>query len=673
MTNPNPSIYLWYHRKAPIIQNNYLKPVQVGAALAQTNLALIPDNTGASNQISHKNKTYAELTGLYWAWKNDQASSHIGSFHYRRLLALASIPYPPNEHNTVSLPFFLIDNLGHYGLDQRSIEEACKKYDLIIPLATDVRAEGAKSIRDQFHKHHTLKWFDLTLNIAAKLYPQYKDDIREFPDQVDTYFFNMLIARRDIFDEACTFLFSILEALENEVQPEQILPKDQRLYGFMGERILSLFFKIVSKHRPEIRIEHVPCINNPEDKLIRPISTTNVTPDTHSECPSRASLTADVEKPVVPIVLAADDGYAPMLGITINSIITRTTQNFHYDIIVLDSGLSPRRTAQISALVQNRPNIAIRFVTLPNFSLGNAQFYRAQWSFATYNRLLLAEILPYDKIVYLDCDLVVQDDIAKLFKVEMGDKWLAGVPDFFVTAEFRKGDEHDLGGYRSNLRKYYRDLLEQEPASDETFYQAGVLLFNLKALRASNATKQFLEVFYKKNPQFGVDQDILNTVCYKKIFPLNYRWNVVNHADNYLNSVADQLSAAELQQIKAAREDIGCLHFTGAWLAKPFNSLVDFTAYSEVFWQEARQTPWYEECLSRAVTYDLNRVSGALGGHFVHEMNRIGELSLRRTVKRKLGAVLHRCNRLLPQSIRERLKGVPQLYSIYRRVGARLH
>ena len=62
-------------------QEPYL-PLQVGKALSDLDLGLLGDNTG--DNISVKNKSYCELTGLYWAWKNLKGIDVIGLCHYRR-------------------------------------------------------------------------------------------------------------------------------------------------------------------------------------------------------------------------------------------------------------------------------------------------------------------------------------------------------------------------------------------------------------------------------------------------------------------------------------------------------------------------------------------------------------------------------------------------------------
>ena len=56
-------------------------PLHVGKAGKDLALGFQGDNTGEN--ISEKNATYCELTGLYWAWKNLDAD-YIGLAHYRR-------------------------------------------------------------------------------------------------------------------------------------------------------------------------------------------------------------------------------------------------------------------------------------------------------------------------------------------------------------------------------------------------------------------------------------------------------------------------------------------------------------------------------------------------------------------------------------------------------------
>lgn len=56
-------------------------PLHVGKAGKDLDLGFQGDNTG--DNISEKNATFCELTGIYWAWKNLSAD-YVGLCHYRR-------------------------------------------------------------------------------------------------------------------------------------------------------------------------------------------------------------------------------------------------------------------------------------------------------------------------------------------------------------------------------------------------------------------------------------------------------------------------------------------------------------------------------------------------------------------------------------------------------------
>ena len=77
-------LFVCCHRPCEVPGHPLLVPLQVGAALADGHFAgFVHDDTG--DNISHKNRSYCELTGQYWAWKNAEAD-YYGFFHYRRYL-----------------------------------------------------------------------------------------------------------------------------------------------------------------------------------------------------------------------------------------------------------------------------------------------------------------------------------------------------------------------------------------------------------------------------------------------------------------------------------------------------------------------------------------------------------------------------------------------------------
>ena len=96
MSNPYIQILVCYHKPSPIIANEILKPILVGAKnakpevvseleslCAKKGVEILKDDTG--EHISELNPYFCELTAMYWAWKNLKAD-YYGLFHYRRVL-----------------------------------------------------------------------------------------------------------------------------------------------------------------------------------------------------------------------------------------------------------------------------------------------------------------------------------------------------------------------------------------------------------------------------------------------------------------------------------------------------------------------------------------------------------------------------------------------------------
>ena len=79
----NTKILVCCHKKDVMATHEPYMPIHVGKALhPELDLGIQGDNTG--DNISEKNGSYCELTGMYWAWKNLKDVDIIGLCHYRR-------------------------------------------------------------------------------------------------------------------------------------------------------------------------------------------------------------------------------------------------------------------------------------------------------------------------------------------------------------------------------------------------------------------------------------------------------------------------------------------------------------------------------------------------------------------------------------------------------------
>ena len=213
----------------------------------------------------------------------------------------------------------------------------------------------------------------------------------------------------------------------------------------------------------------------------------------------------------IPIFFSTDDNYIPYLDIAIASLIENASKDHKYRIIVLNTGLEQKN---VDKIMQNeRPGFAIEFTDISEDVKAIKKRFKNVYHFSvvTYYRLFIASLFPmYDKIVYLDCDLVVLGDVSKLYGVDLEGKILAAAPEQFVqnTKEFRMYADKALG---------------VDPSS---YVNAGVLVINLDEFRKNKIEEQFIKLITEYDfDLLDPDQAYLNYLCRDKIVVLPNGWN----------------------------------------------------------------------------------------------------------------------------------------------------
>ena len=153
-------------------------------------------------------------------------------------------------------------------------------------------------------------------------------------------------------------------------------------------------------------------------------------------------------KEVIPIFFATDDNYVPFLDVTLASLIENASNDYFYDIHILNTGLNYFNRFKISQ--RDRDNVSIKFDDISkDIEFISKKFQNIyHFSLATYYRLFIETLFPqYHKILYLDCDIVVLGDISKLWKTDLEGNMIAGVVEGFVagTKEFREYAKNAVG------------------------------------------------------------------------------------------------------------------------------------------------------------------------------------------------------------------------------------
>ena len=210
-------IYAMTHKEFDPPADSMYQPLHVGHARATCDWGYMGDDTGEN--ISHLNCYYSELTGHYWLWKNCSDVDYIGTCHYRRYLI--------NEQEKV--------------FTKKEYEHLLKNYDLI----TTKRVVLNNSYYYGFSANHNIKVLDCTGEVIRDLYPEYYETFTALVHKNETYFGNMFVTSKKLFDAYAQWLFAIFAEVEKRID----LDTDEdayhkRVLGFISEFLLLVWVRV---------------------------------------------------------------------------------------------------------------------------------------------------------------------------------------------------------------------------------------------------------------------------------------------------------------------------------------------------------------------------------------------------------------------------------------------
>lgn len=239
---------------------------------------------------------------------------------------------------------------------------------------------------------------------------------------------------------------------------------------------------------------------------------------------------------------ATDDAYVPWCGIMLTSL-REHHMNETIHVHILATSLSDESIRVLNNL-QNEMfflNVIItNDIQLSNFPIRNGDHV----SLATYCRLFLPEYLPetLDKVVYLDCDVIVVGSLVELWNLELENHPCAAV----IDEASHTGAHSERCGFDASI----------------AYFNAGVILVNLNYWRKWNCQK-ILTDYVVKDPdrcKFH-DQDALNGVFFKKWIELPLCYNL--QTGFLTQRVYDSLPSALSQLVNHAVANRKIIHFTG--------------------------------------------------------------------------------------------------------------
>lgn len=567
----NIRIFVTTHKNVNTFDSAIMQPVQVGPKNERFPWAFHDDE---GENIADLNPRYCELTTQYWAWKNIDAD-YYGFCHYRRYFDFSDTPHKENPYGEVMDDYIDIATAKKYGMNDENIAKVVKQYDVITTpfgnLEEIIDKHGAP--RALWEAAPLLHDDDLKrcYQILCSMYPDYKQDAQAFFNGNKACFCNMFIMKKEIFFDYCAWMFPILEAFDKNTDYSAYSKEALRTPGHLSERLLNIYLLHHKRIGSKWKFKELQCVHF-----------------THPEPAETLQPVEVYDKPIVPVVFAADNNYVPQLTTTIYSAMKNASPERYYDVTVLQRDIDWHNQQRMRDFFSQFANMNLRFANVERLMSGyELSTNNEHISVETYYRFLIQQALPfYDKVLYLDSDIIIPGDIAELYDTELGDTLLAAIHDIDFLGNLNVKHGKRMG--------YAKRILKMRNPYD--YFQAGVLVLNTKAMREQYTIKQWLT--YASNTAYIYnDQDVLNICCEGKVTYLPWEWNVVHDCGGRVGNLFVQAPNDMYDAYMQSRSNPQIIHYAG--YQKPW---VDPDCdYAPIYWDYARDTPFYEALLKRVV------------------------------------------------------------------------
>ena len=268
------------------------------------------------------------------------------------------------------------------------------------------------------------------------------------------------------------------------------------------------------------------------------------------------------QKNKIPIFFAVDDEYIPFLAVALQSLIENSKKENYYLIKILYTNITEENQNKIKKYEAENINIEFVFLSYYINKVKNKLYTRDYYSKTTYFRLFIPDLYPqFDKVLYLDSDIVILSDVADLYNEDMESNLLAAAPDDVIqTIEvFREYAEKVVG-----------------VATYKNYFNAGILLMNLDELRKFKFQEKFLYLLETVKFSVAQDQDYLNRLCKGRVKLLENTWDRMPIGGDITN-----------------RDELHIIHYNLAFKPWHFEDIL----YKEYFWKYAQKTEYFDKIL----------------------------------------------------------------------------
>lgn len=270
------------------------------------------------------------------------------------------------------------------------------------------------------------------------------------------------------------------------------------------------------------------------------------------------------------ICFASDNNYVQYMATSIISILKNANSDDELNFYILSNNIKQEYKDKILELKKIK-KCKISFLDIDEEEFKDCPYVDKHISVTTYFRYKIANLLPnLDKIIYLDCDIIVKQSLGQLFSINLGNNIIGGVEDI---------------GYSS-----IREIMSDVYIFKGFYINAGVLLINLKQWRDENIEDKLFDFTFNNKEIIKIgDQDVINGVLKDRILPIDYKWNVQDSFYRHKNNEVKQHNN-KFEIIKASKKP-GIIHYT--YKFKPWNNIKMPKSFD--WWYYNKYSPFSEK------------------------------------------------------------------------------
>lgn len=275
---------------------------------------------------------------------------------------------------------------------------------------------------------------------------------------------------------------------------------------------------------------------------------------------------------ILNVAYSSDDNYAKFMGISMLSLLENNYKDFkNINIYILDNGISISNKDKLNQIVKNY-NSSIFFIKFDElcYDLKTDN----EFSRSSFGRIFLSRLKEVDKILYLDCDSIINGSFKELYSTDISKYYVAGVQD--------------------NVYPFFKEWIGLDKGT--RYINAGFLFMNLKLWRKDNIEQKCLSVIKKYSGTVPHhDQGVINSVCNNNTLIIHPKYNfqapMIRFSSKQIKKMSEDVNYYSDAELKEAKENPVFIHFTTDIYNRPWLNPCTHPM-KNIFVNYMKKSPW---------------------------------------------------------------------------------